>query len=380
MKRQALTFCSKIICTLKLQKSCSLNKTKQILECVPNFSEGQNQEAINAITNAIEGVEGVKLLNTESGKDANRTVVTFAGNPSAVVEAAFQGIKMAAQVIDMAKHHGEHPRLGATDVCPLVPVSGISMEETIGLARKLAQRVGEELAIPVYCYENAAFREERRSLANCRSGEYEKLKEKITSENGKPDFGPGQWSESVARTGVTVIGARNFLVAYNINLDTTSASVANEIASDVRESGRVARDSKTGKIIFDKSGEPVRIPGTLKNIRAIGWFIEEYGKSQVSMNLTDITFTPVHVAFEEVCKKARERDVQVTGSELIGLIPLKAMLDAGKYFLKKQQHSGKVSEEEIIQMAVKSLGLDELRPFNPREKIIEYVLGSEYGS
>ncbi|RIH63466.1 glutamate formimidoyltransferase [Mariniphaga sediminis] len=357
-----------------------MDKAKQILECVPNFSEGRNQEAINAITNAIEGVEGVKLLNTESGKDANRTVVTFAGNPSAVVEAAFQGIKMAAQVIDMAKHHGEHPRLGATDVCPLVPVSGISMEETIGLARKLAQRVGEELAVPVYCYENAAFREERRSLANCRSGEYEKLKLKITSENGKPDFGPGQWSESVARTGATVIGARNFLVAYNINLDTTSASVANEIASDVRESGHVAHDPKTGKIIFDKSGEPLRIAGTLKKIRAIGWFIEEYGKSQVSINLTDITVTPVHIAFEEVCKKAHERGVRVTGSELIGLIPLKAMLDAGKYFLKKQQHSGKVSEEEIIQMAVKSLGLDELRPFNPREKIIEYVLGSEYGS
>ncbi|SHE38648.1 glutamate formiminotransferase / formiminotetrahydrofolate cyclodeaminase [Mariniphaga anaerophila] len=354
---------------------------KRILECVPNFSEGQNPEVIKEITDAIESVDGIKLLDVDPGKATNRTVVTFVGEPEAVVEAAFRGIEKAAQVIDMSKHHGEHPRYGATDVCPLVPVSDISMEEATEFARKLAKRVGDELSIPVYCYENAAFVEERRSLANCRSGEYEGLKEKITSERWKPDFGPAVWSESIAKTGATTIGARNFLVAYNVNLNTTSTRRANAIAFDVREAGRVKRegDPVTGKIVTDENGHPVRIPGTLKKTRAIGWYIEEYGIAQISMNLTDISVTPVYVAFDEVRNKARERGLRVTGSELVGLIPLQAMLEAGKYFLRKQKRSTGISDEEIIKIAVKSMGLDELRPFNPKKKIIEYLIaeGSE---
>lgn len=354
---------------------------KKILECVPNFSEGRDRKIIKEITDAIESVDGIKLLDVDPGKATNRTVVTFVGEPEAVVEAAFRGIQKAAQVIDMSKHHGEHPRFGATDVCPLVPVSNISMEETVEFARKLAERVGKELSIPVYCYEFAAFSPERKSLANCRSGEYEGLRKKIASEKWKPDFGPAAWNESIARTGATAIGARNFLVAYNVNLNTTSTRRANAIAFDVREAGRVKRegDPLTGKIVTGESGEPVRIPGTLKKTRAIGWFIEEYGIAQISMNLTDITVTPVHVAFDEVCEKARERGIRVTGSELVGLIPLQAMLDAGKYFLHKQQRSTGISDEEIIKIAIKSMGLDELHPFDPKKKIIEYLIEEQTG-
>ena len=353
----------------------------KILECVPNFSEGRNMSVIKEITNAIESVESIRLLDIDPGKATNRTVVTFVGEPDDVIEAAFRGIKKAAEVIDMRNHKGEHPRFGATDVCPLVPVANITMEEAAEYARKLAERVGKELEIPVFCYEFAAFKDERKSLANCRSGEYEGLKERIESERWKPDFGPSSWSESVAKTGASAIGARNFLVAYNINLNTTSVRRANSIAFDVREAGRVLRegDPVTGKIVNDENGEPVRIPGTLKKTRAIGWFIEEYGIAQISMNLTDISVTPVHVAFDEVCEKARQRGIRVTGSELIGLIPLNAMLDAGKYFLQKQQRSTGISDEEIIKIAVKSLGLNELAPFDPEKKIIEYVIADNAG-
>jgi len=349
---------------------------KKIIECVPNFSEGRNESIIKEITDAIESVAEISLLDVDPGKATNRTVVTFVGDPDDVIEAAFRGIKKAAELIDMSKHHGEHPRFGATDVCPLVPVANVSMNEAVEYARKLGKRVGEELGIPVFAYEFAAFKEERRSLATCRSGEYEALRERITTEEWKPDFGPGEWNKKVAGSGATAIGARNFLIAYNINLNTTSTRRANAIAFDVREAGRVKREGNpvTGKIVTDENGEPVRIPGTLKKTRAIGWFIEEYGVAQISMNLTDITVTPVHVAFDEVTEKARLRGIRVTGSELVGLIPLQAMLDAGKYFLKKQQRSTGIADEEIIKIAVKSLGLDELYPFNPKKKIIEYVI------
>jgi glutamate formiminotransferase/formiminotetrahydrofolate cyclodeaminase len=354
---------------------------KKILECVPNFSEGRDTKIIKEITDAIESVGDIKLLDVDPGKATNRTVVTFVGEPDAVVEAAFRSIKKAAQVIDMNKHKGEHPRFGATDVCPLIPVASISMEETVKYARKLAERVGMELSIPVYCYEFAASSDDRKSLAYCRSGEYEGLKEKISTEKWKPDFGPAEWSEKIAKTGATAIGARNFLVAYNVNLNTTSTRRANAIAFDVREAGRVKRegDPLTGKIITDESGEPVRIPGTLKKTRAIGWFIEEYGIAQISMNLTDINVTPVHIAFDEVCAKAGERGIRVTGSELVGLVPLQAMLDAGKYFLRKQQRSTGISDEEIIKIAVKSMGLDELYPFDSKKKIIEYLIEENPG-
>jgi len=336
---------------------------------------------IKEITDAIESVEGIKLLDVDPGKATNRTVVTFVGSPEEVVEAAFRGIKKAAEVIDMRNHTGEHPRFGATDVCPLVPVANVTMDEAVEYARKLAERVGNELGIPVFCYEFAAFNEERTSLANCRSGEYEALKERISSEKWKPDFGPNRWSESVAKTGASAIGARNFLVAYNVNLNTTSTRRANSIAFDIREAGRVKRegDPISGKIITDENGEPVRMPGTLKKTRAIGWYIEEYGIAQISINLTDISVTPVHVAFDEVCEKARLRGIRVTGSELVGLIPLQAMLDAGKYFLQKQQRSAGISDDEIIKIAIKSLGLNELAPFDPKKKIIEYVIAEDSG-
>jgi len=354
---------------------------KQIIECVPNFSEGRNSKVIREITDVIEGVEGIKLLDVDPGKATNRTVVTFVGTPDVVVEAAFRAIKKAASLIDMKKHKGEHPRFGATDVCPLVPVANITMEETVEYARKLAERVGQELGIPVYCYEFAAASEKRRSLANCRAGEYEALRERMASNEWKPDFGPPEWSDRIAASGATAIGARNFLVAYNINLNTTSTRRANAIAFDVREAGRVKREGNTmsGKIVRDKNGEPVRIPGSLKKVRAIGWYIKEYGMAQISMNLTDITVTPVHVAFDEVSEKARERGLRVTGSELVGVIPLKAMLDAGKYFLRKQQCSAGIPDEEIIKIAVKSLGLDELKPFEPGKKIIEYMIEENAG-
>jgi glutamate formiminotransferase/formiminotetrahydrofolate cyclodeaminase len=345
----------------------------QIIECVPNFSEGQDMEVIKRITDRIESVDGVKLLDVDPGKATNRTVVTFVGIPDQVVEAAFQAVKMASEIIDMSKHSGEHPRFGATDVCPLVPVSGITMEETVVYAHQLAERIGKELGIPVYCYENAALTPQRRNLANVRSGEYEGLKEKLASPDWKPDFGPAKF---LPRTGTIAVGARDFLVAYNINLNTTSTRRANAIAFDVRERGRTKRegDPLTGKIVKDEKGNPVMIPGSLKGVKAIGWFIEEYGVAQISMNLTNISITPVHVAFDEVCKKADARGIRVTGSELVGLVPLNAMLDAGRYFLKKQKRSTGVSDSELIKIAVKSMGLDELGSFDPQDKIIEYQL------
>ncbi len=345
----------------------------QLIECVPNFSEGNDMSIIKQITDQIESIEGVKLLDVDPGKATNRTVVTFVGNPDAVVEAAFVAIKKASELIDMSKHKGEHPRMGATDVCPFIPISGITMDETVVYARKLAERVGKELEIPVYCYENAAFIKERKNLAYCRSGEYEALPVKLTKPEWKPDFGPAKFN---ANAGATAVGARDFLVAYNVNLNTTSTRRANAIAFDIREKGRPKREGNpiTGKVVKDENGNQVMIPGSLKECKAIGWFIEEYGIAQISINLTNISITPVHVAFEEACKKAHERGLRVTGSELVGLIPLKAMLDAGKYFLKKQQRSVGVSEEELIKIAVKSLGLDDLKPFNPKEKIIEYLL------
>lgn len=344
---------------------------KKLIECVPNFSEGRNMDIIKQITDEIEAVEGVKLLDVDPGQATNRTVVTFVGEPEPVIEAAFNAMKKATEVIDMSKHHGEHPRFGATDVCPLVPVANITMDEVVEYARKLAKRVGEELHYPVYCYEFAAFEEKRRNLANVRSGEYEGLPKKLKDPEWKPDFGP---AEFVPKTGATAVGARNFLVAYNFNLNTTSTRRANAIAFDVREAGRILKDKKTGKKVLDENGNPVRQPGTLKKTKAIGWYIEEYGIAQISMNLTDITVTPVHVAFDEVVRCATNRGIRVTGSELVGLIPKQAMIDAGKHYLRKQQRSVGVPEEEIIKIAIKSLGLDDLKPFNPKEKIIEYLL------
>ena len=351
----------------------------QIIECVPNFSEGRDMEVIRQITDKVEAVEGVKLLDVDPGKATNRTVVTFVGEPEPVIEAAFLAVKKASEIIDMSKHTGEHPRFGATDVCPLVPVSGITMEETVAFARKLAERIGLEIGIPVYCYENAASTQERRNLATVRSGEYEGLKEKLADPHWKPDFGPAQFRP---RTGALAVGARDFLVAYNINLNTTSIRRANAIAFDVRERGRVKRegDPLTGKIVKDPDGNSVMIPGTLKSVKAIGWFIEEYGVAQISMNLTNISVTPVHIAFDEVCRKAAEKGVRVTGSELVGLMPLSAMLDAGRYYLKKQRRSTGVSDRELIKIAVKSMGLDELGSFNPEEKIIEYQLKDPSGT
>ena len=349
---------------------------KQLIECVPNFSEGRNEKIIKQITDAIERVDGIKLLNVDPGKATNRTVVTFVGEPEQVIEAAFQGAKMAALLIDMSKHKGEHPRFGATDVCPLIPIANITMDETVVYARRLAKRMGEELGISVYCYEFAASTEERRSLANCRAGEYEGLKEKLLMPEWKPDFGPVMLN---VRSGAVAVGARNFLIAYNVNLNTTSVRRANSIAFDVREAGRVVRegDPLTGKIVNNANGEPLRIPGTLKKVRAIGWFIKEYGIAQISMNLTDITVTPMHQAFDEVSERARERGIRVTGSELIGVIPLQAMLEAGKYFLRKQERSLGIPDEEIIKIAVKSLGLDELAPFDPKKRIIEYLIDDQ---
>jgi glutamate formiminotransferase / formiminotetrahydrofolate cyclodeaminase len=346
---------------------------QKLIECVPNFSEGRDMAVIKQITDQIESVEGVKLLDVDPGAATNRTVVTMVGAPEAVIEAAFLAVKKASEIIDMRKHKGEHPRFGATDVCPLVPIAGITMDETVEYARKLAERIGNELGISVYCYENAAQVPERKNLANCRAGEYEGLPEKLSNPKWKPDFGPATFN---AKSGATAVGARDFLVAYNINLNTTSTRRANSVAFDIREKGRVKRegDPITGKIVKDEKGNPVHIPGSLKECKAIGWFIEEYGIAQISINLTNISVTPVHVAFEEARKKANERGLRVTGSELVGLIPLKAMLDAGKYFLRQQNRSTGIAEEEIIKIATKSLGLDDLKPFKPEEKIIEYIL------
>ncbi len=345
----------------------------KLIECVPNFSEGHDMTVIKQITDKIESIDGVKLLDVDPGKATNRTVVTFVGTPEEVVEAAFLAIKIASELIDMSKHHGEHPRFGATDVCPFVPISNITMEETVEYSRKLAKKVGEELGIPVYCYENAAFDEKRKNLAYVRSGEYEALPEKLLKPEWKPDFGPSKFN---ARAGAIAIGARNFLVAYNVNLNTTSTRRANSVAFDVREAGRIKKegDPVSGQVVKDKNGNPVRIPGKLKKVKAIGWYIEEYGICQISMNLTDITITPVHIAFDEVDKSASSRGLRVTGSELVGLIPLNAMLDAGKHYLRKQNRSTGVPDHELIKIAIKSMGLDEIKPFVPEERIIEYKL------
>ncbi|MFY8190796.1 MAG: glutamate formimidoyltransferase [Bacteroidia bacterium] len=346
---------------------------KQLIECVPNFSEGNDLQIIKQITDVIESVEGVMLLDVDPGKATNRTVVTFVGEPNAVIEAAYLAIKKASEIIDMRKHKGEHPRMGATDVCPLIPVSGISMEETAAFAVKLAQRVGSDLQIPIYLYEYAQPNADRNNLSIIRGGEYEGFFDKIKLPEWKPDFGPAVMNE---RAGATVIGARDFLIAYNVNLNTKSVRLANSVAFDVREAGRVKREGNpiTGKVVKDAEGNDVRIPGTLKACKAIGWYIEEYGIAQISMNLTNYKITSVHMAFDEVCKSAERRGMRVTGSELVGLIPLDAMLAAGKHYLKKQNRSVGVSEAELIDIAIKSLGLNELTPFNPQQKIIEYKL------
>jgi len=344
---------------------------KQLIECVPNFSEGRDPAVIKLITDAIEAVEGVKLLDVDPGAATNRTVVTFVGEPAAVTEAAFQAIRKACEAIDMSKHTGEHPRMGATDVCPLIPIANISMEETADWARRLGERVGRELNLPIYLYEAAASSPERQNLAVIRAGEYEGLPEKLANPDWKPDFGPAKFN---AKSGATVIGARDFLIAYNVNLNTTSVRRANSVAFDVRENGRVLNDPATGKPMKDASGEPLRQAGTLKGVKAIGWYIEEYGVAQVSMNITDIRATPLHLAFEECRKSADRRGMRVTGSELVGLVPLGVMLEAGKYFLRKQQRSVGVGEAELLKIAVKSMGLDELAAFDPQQKIIEYNL------
>ena len=342
----------------------------RLIECVPNFSEGKDPEIIRQITGAIEEVQGARLLDVDPGKATNRTVVTFVGDPDAVVEAAFRAIKKASELIDMSVHKGEHPRMGATDVCPLIPISGVTMQEAAAYAHKLAERVGRELGIPVYLYESAATSPERQNLATIRAGEYEGLAKKLEDPVWKPDYGPATFH---ARSGATVIGARDFLVAYNVNLNTTSVRRANSVAFDIRENGRI-KTGPDGKNILDTHGEPVRIPGTCKSVKAIGWYIEEYGIAQISMNLTNIQVTPLHTAFDECCKSADRRGLRVTGSELVGLVPKSVLVDAGKYFLRKQKRSVGVSEAEIIRIAVKSLGLDELAPFDPKKKIIEYLL------
>ncbi len=351
---------------------------KKLIECVPNFSEGRDMAVIRQITDEIERIDGVKLLDVDPGATTNRTVVTFVGEPDAVCEAAFAAVKKAQELIDMRQHKGDHPRFGATDVCPLVPISGVTMDETAEYARKLAERIGRELSIPVYCYENAATEEKRRNLANCREGEYEALPERLVSSDWRPDFGPAEFTESVARSGAVAVGARDFLIAVNFNLNTTSTRRANAIAFDVREKGRPLREGNpiTGKPVIDENGEPVMLPGTLKGTKAIGWFIDEYGIAQVSMNITNLSDTPLHVAFDEVSEKARLRGIRVTGLEIVGLVPKAAIIDAGKYYLTKQQRSLGITESEIVKIAVRSMGLDDLKSFNPDEKIIEYVLAA----
>ena len=359
----------------------------RIIECVPNYSEGRNKEIIDQIVAAVadtkvvteRGEESVKVLDVDPGEATNRTVVTFVGSPEAVLEAAFQGEKKAAELIDMRHHHGAHPRSGATDVLPLVPVAGITLEECAELARGLARRIYEELGIPCYCYEAAAYKPERKNLAVCRAGEYEALPEKVIDPERKPDFGPEAYTETVAKAGASNVGARDFLIAVNFNLNTTSTRRAMAVAFDVREKGRPAREggSLTGKIIKDEAGKTVWIPGTLKGCKAIGWFIEEYGIAQVSMNITDMNVTPLHVAFEEVCRAAAARGLRVTGTEIVGLVPKRVLVNAGKFYLEKQQRSLGVPEEELIKIAVKSLGLNDLKPFNPKEKVIEYLMADE---
>ena len=351
-------------------------REKQIIECVPNFSEGRNKDVIKQITDEVESVKGVKLLDVDPGEATNRTVVTFVGEPSVVVEAAFRCVKKAAQIIDMRQHHGAHPRMGATDVCPLIPVAGITLEECAVLARQLAERIANELQVPCYCYEAAAKTPERKNLAICRKGEYEGLPQRMTETAEAPDYGAREWDEQLARTGCTAVGARDFLIATNFNLNTTSTRRANAIAFDVREKGRPMREggSPVGKPMKDEKGEIIMQPGTLKATKAIGWFIDEYGIAQVSMNITDINVTPLHVAFDEVCRCAQNRGIRVTGTEIVGLIPKRTLFEAGTYFLKKQQRSTGIPEEDIIKIAIMSMGLDDLKPFNPREKVIEYLL------
>lgn len=352
---------------------------KKLIECVPNFSEGRNLSVIKSITDQIESVEGIRLLDVDPGAATNRTVVTFVGEPDAVLQAAFLAVKKAAELIDMRSHKGAHPRMGATDVLPLIPISGVSLEECAELARKLGERIANELKIPVYAYESAALKPERKNLAVCRQGEYEGLSKRVNSDSDAPDFGKAPFDEHIARTGATAVGARDFLIAVNYNLNTTSTRRANAIAFDVREKGRPMREGNpvTGKIVKDANGNPVSIPGTLKACKAIGWFIDEYKIAQVSMNLTNISVTPLHIAFDEVCKKANERGIRVTGTEIVGLVPKRTLIDAGKYFLAKQQRSCGISEQEIIKIAVKSMGLDDLKPFNPEEKVIEYLLDAD---
>ena len=352
---------------------------KRIIECVPNFSEGRNAETIKQITDAIESVKGVKLLDVDPGEATNRTVVTFVGEPEAVMNAAVASIKRATELIDMRQHKGAHPRMGACDVCPLIPVSGITMEECAELARGLAKRIADELGVPTYCYEAAAFKPERRDLAVCRKGEYEALPERMTSIEEQPDFGARAFDEGIARTGATAVGARDFLVAVNYNLNTTSTRRANAIAFDVREKGRPMREGNpiVGKIIKDENGEPVMKPGTLKACKAIGWFIDEYGIAQVSMNMTDLSVTPLHVAFDEVCRAADARGVRVTGTEIVGLVPKKVLVDAGRYFLRKQHRSTGVPERELVRIAIETMGLSTLKEFKPEEKVIEYMLEAE---
>ena len=349
---------------------------KQIIECVPNISEGRDNNKINNIVSVIQEYEGVTLLNVDPGKATNRTVITFVGEPEKVIDAAFLLIKKAKDLIDMSQHLGEHPRMGATDVCPLVPISNISMSECVKWANKLAKKVGEELSIPVYQYEEAATRPERKNLANCRSGEYEGLSKKLTDPKWKPDYGPSEFNKSVKKSGATAISARDFLIAYNVNLNTTSTRRANAVAFDIREAGRIKRkgDKITGQVIKDKNGEPVRQKGLFTNVKGIGWFIKEYGIAQISYNLTNINVSPLHEVFDKTCERAQVRGLRVTGSELIGLVPKKVLIDAGKYFLKKQKRSLGIPELEIINIAIKSLGLDELSPFKPQERVIEYLL------
>lgn len=359
----------------------------KIIECVPNYSEGRNKEVIDLIVKAIadttvnteRGEERVRVLDVDPGEATNRTVVTFVGSPEAVMEAAFQGEKKAAELIDMRQHHGAHPRSGATDVLPLIPVAGTTLDECAGWARSLAKRIYDELGIPCYCYEAAAYTPERRNLAVCRAGEYEALPEKVIDAKRKPDFGPGEYNETVAKAGATNVGARDFLIAVNFNLNTTSTRRAMAVAFDVREKGRPAREggSLTGKILKDAEGQTIWIPGTLKGCKAIGWYIEEYGIAQVSMNITDINTTPLHVAFEEVCRAAAARGLRVTGTEIVGLVPKRVLLETGRYYLEKQQRSLGISEDEIIKIAAKSLGLSDLKPFNPREKVIEFLMEDE---
>ena len=350
---------------------------KQIIECVPNISEGRDADKIKIISSVVEEIDGVKLLNVDPGKATNRTVITFVGEPQQVIDAAFLLIKKAQELIDMSKHFGEHPRMGATDVCPLVPIANISMEECAKWAHKLGERVGNELGIPVYHYEAAAKEEKRKNLANCRQGEYEGLSRKLIDPDWKPDFGPAAFNKSVEKSGATAISARDFLVAYNINLNTTSTRKANAVAFDIREAGRIKKNRVSGKIMKDANGDPLKEPGLFKAVKGIGWFIEEYGVAQISYNLTDINISPLHEVFDKSCERALARGMRVTGSELVGLVPKKVLIDAGKHFLRKQERSTGIHESEIIKIAIRTLGLNELAPFNVRERVIEYMLEAD---